>query len=124
MQKEEDYRIEHLKSGESDLNFVVSVIFLSMKMVTNQHGSFYELLDCCNGETKCVDRHELLIRQDVVDVEQLVFDSPHREATDDSDGPDREKIEHLIKHLEDALNANSCDDYDHYKRVKSVISVS
>ena len=65
-------------------------------METNQHGSFYELLDCDNGENTCVDRHELFIRQDVIDLEQLIADTPHREAIDDSDGPHTEIPKQLI----------------------------
>ena len=93
MQKEEDYRREHFDSGVGDLDFVVSVIFLAIKIEPNLHGSFYEFLDCESGENTRVGHHKLFIRQDVVDVEQLVADALHREATDEGDGPYREKIE-------------------------------
>ena len=96
MQNEEEYWCERSDSVTSDLYFVVSIVFLAIKMGENNHGALKERLDCYHGENSCVDCHEFFIRQDVIDVEQLIPDTPHREATDDSDGPNSGKKEHIF----------------------------
>ena len=56
-----------------------------MKVRTDEHGKFHELYDCYNDETPDVRCHELFICQDIIDIEQLIADTPHREAIDESD---------------------------------------
>ena len=97
MQKEDDCRRQHTDRGMSDLNSVESIVFIIFpKKLKDLHGIKNELLDCHNKETDSVNSHELFIGQDVVDLEQLIADTPHREATDDSDGPNSGKKEHIF----------------------------
>ena len=72
----------------SDLNSVDSVL---LKIDMNKHveidGCFYEFWDCYSGETTSVQCHKPFIRQDVIDIEQLTAETPHRETINESDGP-------------------------------------
>ena len=109
----------------SDLNSVVSIFFRAFMIVrTDERGRFHEFYDCYNDETPGVHCHELFIRQDIIDMEQLIADTPHREAIDESDETHTQNIKCLSKYLQDAHKRASQGDCAQYNSVKRVIQVS
>ena len=54
----------------------------------------YQGEDGCSEEDGNVDGQEFFVRQDVINIEQLIADAPHRKAIDKSDGPNTNEPEY------------------------------